>query len=110
MTTDTLPLSDRARETVQAFHREMGDRLLADIKNGTDTLSAKGDDSDPIYQAFARFEREITQSTADRVAAIDELLSTALSEAADSPAASRILRQAVVSARATLKGTDDGAE
>lgn len=48
-----IEVTQADRDAVQAFHREMGNRLLADIKNGTHTLSAKGDDSDLIYQSFA---------------------------------------------------------
>ncbi|HEX8555245.1 MAG TPA: hypothetical protein VF695_11105 [Sphingomonas sp.] len=42
------------REAVRAFHQIMADRLMHDIKHGTNTLDAKGDNTDPIYQAFAR--------------------------------------------------------
>lgn len=66
-------VSQRARDAVQAFHREMGRRLMADIKTGSHTLDAKGDDSDPIYQAFARLESECTAEVDALRAEIDRL-------------------------------------
>ena len=41
------------RDAVQDFHRIVAARLLFDIKNGTNTLEATGEDGDDLPQAFA---------------------------------------------------------
>ena len=53
MADELLPVTAEDRAAVQAFHREMGRRLMSDIKTGSSLLDAKGEDSDVIYQAFA---------------------------------------------------------
>lgn len=51
------------REAVWRFHSEMAERLLSDIRHGTDLLDAKGEDIDPIYQAFARHRIAAIEAT-----------------------------------------------
>lgn len=74
---EQIVVTQAAREAVQAFHAEMARRLMSDLKSGTKLLDATGEDSDPIYQAFARFERDITRASEERIAGLVKALEDA---------------------------------
>ncbi len=72
-TPEMVEVTDADREAVQAFHREMGRRLLSDIKDGTETLYATGTDVDPIYQSFAHHRLASTKALRE---ALEQIVAT----------------------------------
>ncbi len=76
MTDNKMPVEQVDRDAVQGFHREMIDKLMADVWSGKPSTFGddSGQDEDSIHQAFARHRTAATAPLKARIAELEEAL------------------------------------